>query len=145
MNHRKEQSLPHRECGHSACGQNFIDTGDTRCLYPQVPPKWAGLAYVALVIHFHDPGRRERFMAELRDPKAIPAITLDCYICDLMDEAARRLDFPEFESIPTTHPVHTFLWRELVDREELITDADVDTTGTCVRELRPRGWIAPGS
>ena len=22
---------PHRECGHSSCGQNYIDTGDTAC------------------------------------------------------------------------------------------------------------------
>lgn len=25
-------ALPHRECEHSACGQNYIDTGETKCV-----------------------------------------------------------------------------------------------------------------
>lgn len=28
---------PHRECGHSACGQHFIDTGETRCIEGEAP------------------------------------------------------------------------------------------------------------
>lgn len=28
----KKLAQPHRDCGHSACGQNYIDTGETRCI-----------------------------------------------------------------------------------------------------------------
>ena len=28
----EEWDLPQRECGHSVCGQNYIDTGETECI-----------------------------------------------------------------------------------------------------------------
>ena len=30
--HKPTRSLAHRECEHSECGQNYIDTGDTACI-----------------------------------------------------------------------------------------------------------------
>ncbi len=32
---RPDWDLPHRECGHSECGQNYIDTGETKCARPE--------------------------------------------------------------------------------------------------------------
>lgn len=30
--HTHTWALPHRQCGHSICGQNYIETGETRCV-----------------------------------------------------------------------------------------------------------------